>query len=117
MYDLLHWTPRQGMASKILRFGVFTADLDRGELSKRGTPVRLQDQSFQVLRFLLERPNQIVTREDLQARIWPDTHVAFDLALNTTIRRIRLALSDSADNPRFIETLPKRGYRFIAPVE
>src|SRR5579862_3236538 len=104
------------MASKIVKFGVFTLDPDTGELLKRGAPVRLQEQSFQMLCLLLERPNHVVTREELCSRLWPDTHVDFDLALNTAVRKIRRALGDSAENPRFIETLPKRGYRFIAPV-
>lgn len=104
------------MASKTITFGVFTLDPDTSVLSKRGTPVKLQEQSFQMLCFLLERPNQVVTREELRAHLWPDIYVDFDLALNTAVRKIRRALGDSAENPRFIETLPKRGYRFIAPV-
>jgi TolB-like protein/DNA-binding winged helix-turn-helix (wHTH) protein/Tfp pilus assembly protein PilF len=105
------------MASKIIKFGVFTLEPDTGALLKRGNPVKLQEQSFQMLSVLLERPSQVVTREELRARLWPDTYVDFDLALNTAVRKIRRALGDSAENPRFIETLPKRGYRFIAPVE
>jgi len=105
------------MPSRVIRFGIFTLEPGNGALLKRGTPVKLQDQSFQMLSILLERPNQVVTREELRAHLWPDTYVDFDLALNTAVRKIRRALGDSAENPRFIETVPKRGYRFIAPVE
>ena len=105
------------MASRIIRFGVFTLEPDSGALCKRGAPVKLQDQCFQMLSILLEHPNQVVTREELRARLWPDTYVDFDVALNTAITKMRRALGDSAENPRFIETVPKRGYRFIAPVE
>ncbi len=105
------------MASKTFKFGLFTLQPDRGELSRRGIPIKLQDQTLQTLCYLVERPNQIVSREELRAHLWPDTYVDFDLALNTAVRKLRQALSDSAENPRFIETLPKRGYRFIAPVD
>jgi TolB-like protein/DNA-binding winged helix-turn-helix (wHTH) protein/Tfp pilus assembly protein PilF len=108
--------PQENMGSKIVRFGVFTLDPGKSELTKRGTPVRLQEQSFRMLCLLLERPNELVTREELRAHLWPDTYVDFDLALNTAVRKIRRALGDSAETPRFIETLPRRGYRFIAPV-
>ena len=102
----------------VLRFGVFEAEPRSGELRKHGVRVRLRDQSFQVLVLLLERPGQIVTREELQRRLWPaDTFVDFDRGLNKAVNRLRDALGDSADSPRFIETLPKRGYRFIAPID
>jgi DNA-binding winged helix-turn-helix (wHTH) protein len=101
-----------------LRFGVFEADLATGELRKNGAKVRLQEQPFQVLVALLERPGQMVSREDLRLRLWPaDTFVDFDHSLNTAINKLRDALGDVAANPRFIETLARRGYRFIAPVQ
>src|SRR5260221_14611613 len=101
--------------SKIARFGLFEADLEQRVLSKEGLRVRLQDQPFQVLVLLLERPGEIVTREEIRQKLWPaDTYVAFDDGLNTAIKKLRLALGDSADNPRFIETVPRRGYRFLA---
>jgi Tol biopolymer transport system component/DNA-binding winged helix-turn-helix (wHTH) protein len=100
-----------------LTFGLFEVDLDSGELWKAGFRIKLQSQPFKVLAALLERPGQIVTREDLQLRLWGrDTVVDFDHSLGTAINKVREALGDSADNPRYIETLAKRGYRFIAPV-
>ena len=100
-----------------LTFGLFEVDLESGELWKAGFRVKLQTQPFKVLAALLEHPGQIVTREELQLRIWGrDTVVDFDHSLGTAINKIREALGDSADNPRYIETLAKRGYRFIAPV-
>jgi Tol biopolymer transport system component/DNA-binding winged helix-turn-helix (wHTH) protein len=100
-----------------LAFGLFEVDLDSGELWKAGFRVKLQSQPFKVLAALLERPGQIVTRDDLQFRLWGrDTVVDFDHSLGTAINKVREALGDSADNPRYIETLAKRGYRFIAPV-
>src|SRR6266705_454133 len=102
---------------EILRFGVFEVDLRAGQLRKQGKRVKLQEQPFQVLAVLLQRPAEVVTREELRSQIWPqDTFVDFDNSLNTAINKLREALGDSADNPRFIETLPRRGYRFIAPV-
>jgi len=101
----------------ILRFAVFEVDLRSGELRKQGVRVKLQEQPFQVLTVLLQRPGDVVTREELRSQIWPeDTFVDFDNSLNTSINKLREALGDSADSPRFIETLPRRGYRFIAPV-
>jgi TolB-like protein/DNA-binding winged helix-turn-helix (wHTH) protein/Flp pilus assembly protein TadD len=100
-----------------VRFGVFEADLAAGELFRKGLKIRLQEQPFQVLAALLERPGQVVTREELQRRLWPDAVVDFDRGLNKAINRLREALGDDADNPRFIETLPQRGYRFLGPVE
>jgi TolB-like protein/DNA-binding winged helix-turn-helix (wHTH) protein/Flp pilus assembly protein TadD len=101
-----------------VRFGVFEVDLEAGELRRQGVKVRLQDQPFQVLAILLEKPGGVVTREELQKRLWSDdTFVDFETGLNTAIKKIREALGDSADNPRFVETLHRRGYRFIAPVE
>jgi DNA-binding winged helix-turn-helix (wHTH) protein/tetratricopeptide (TPR) repeat protein len=101
----------------ILRFGVFEVDLRSGELRKQGVRVKLQDQPFQVLRLLLQRSGELVTREELRSQVWPaDTFVDFDNSLNAAINKLREALGDSADSPRFIETLPRRGYRFIAPI-
>jgi Tol biopolymer transport system component/DNA-binding winged helix-turn-helix (wHTH) protein len=98
-------------------FGLFEADLQSGELWKAGKRIKIQGQPFKVLATLLERPGEIVTREDLQLRLWgKDTIVDFDHSLGTAINKIREALGDSADNPRFVETLARRGYRFIAPV-
>jgi DNA-binding winged helix-turn-helix (wHTH) protein/tetratricopeptide (TPR) repeat protein len=101
----------------MLRFAEFEADLRAGELRKNGQRIKLQAQPFQVLQFLLERPGEPVTREELQKHIWPaDTFVDFDQGLNNAVKKLREALSDDAANPRFVETLAKRGYRFIAPV-
>src|ERR1700761_6083351 len=100
-----------------LTFGLFEVDLESGELWKAGFRVKLQTQPFKVLAALLEHPGQIITREELQLRLWgPDTVVDFDHSLGTAINKVREALGDSADSPRYIETLSKRGYRFIAPV-
>lgn len=100
-----------------LRFGDFEVDLRSREVRKSGGPVRLQDQPFQILAMLLEHPGEIVTREQLRARLWSDgTFVDFEHALNAAIKRLRVALGDTAENPRFVETMHRRGYRFIAPV-
>jgi cholera toxin transcriptional activator len=107
----------QPTARRRVRFGLYEADLAAGELRKNGNRVRLQDQPFQVLAALLESPGEVVTREQLRQKIWPaDTFVDFDHSLNTAINKIREALGDTASNPRFVETLARRGYRFIAPV-
>ena len=101
----------------IVRFGAFEADLDTGELRKRGLKIRLPGQVFQVLTLLLERPGEVVSRLELRQRLWPeDTFVDFDHGLNKAVNRLRDALSDSAGNPRFVETIAKRGYRLIVPV-
>jgi DNA-binding winged helix-turn-helix (wHTH) protein len=101
-----------------IRFEAFEVDLQAGQLCQNGLKIKLQEQPFQVLRMLLEPPGQAVTREELRERLWSaDTFVDFDHGLNKAINKIREALGDSADNPRFIETLPRRGYRFIASVE
>ena len=108
------WQPGQ---SRIVRFGSFEADLQEGRLNKSGIRIRLQEQPFQILALLLERPGQIVTREEIRQRLWAqNTFVEFDDALNTAVRKLRAALNDTADNPRFLETIPRRGYRFLAPV-
>ena len=109
--------PQTSSNSRILRFGVFEVDLASGELRKSGMRQKLAHQSFQVLQVLLERPQEIVTREELRLRIWPkDTLVDYDLALKKAVNRIREVLNDSAESPRFIETVPRRGYRFIGAV-
>jgi Tol biopolymer transport system component/DNA-binding winged helix-turn-helix (wHTH) protein len=103
--------------SPIKRFGVFSTDLSARRLYKHGIEIRLQEQPFQVLALLLDRPGTVVGREELRQRLWPtDTFVAFDEGLNAAVNRLRRALGDSAENPRFIETLPRQGYRFIAPL-
>src|SRR6476469_5154029 len=102
---------------RLVRFGTFEVDLASGEVRKSGLKLKLTDQPFQVLAILLERPGEVVTREELQKRLWPDTFVDVDHNLNTAINKIREVLGDSAENPRFVETLPRRGYRFVAPVE
>ena len=105
-------------SSGITRFGVFELDLAAGELRKNGTKLRLQDQPFQVLALLLERVGDVVTREELRQKLWPaDTFVDFDHSLNTAVNKLRETLGDSASSPRYIETLARRGYRFIAPVQ
>src|SRR6266542_3017215 len=104
-------------AGRITRFGAFEFDLQSGELRKHGLRIKLQGQPIDVLRLLLERPGDVVSREDLQKRLWPaDTYVDFEHSLNAAIKRLRAALGDSADAPRFVETLARRGYRFIAPI-
>ena len=102
---------------RVVRFGAFEADVQTGELRKDGVKLKFSGQPFQVLAILLERPGQVVTREELQKRLWPDTFVDVERNLNTAVNKIREVLGDSAENPRFVETLPKRGYRFIAAVE
>src|SRR5438477_2358231 len=107
----------EARSSAILRFGVFEVDVRSGELRKQGARIKLQEQPFHVLIVLLQRPGEVVTREELRNQNWPaDTFVDFDNSLNTAINKLREALGDSADSPRFIETLPRRGYRFITPV-
>jgi Tol biopolymer transport system component/DNA-binding winged helix-turn-helix (wHTH) protein len=102
---------------RVLRFGSFEADVNAGELRKQGLRIKLQDQPFQILVMLLERPGELVTREEIQQRLWPgDTFVDFDHGLNNAVNRLREALGDSAETPRFIETLPRKGYRFHASV-
>jgi len=102
---------------RIVRFGTFEVDLPAGELRKGGVKLKLTGQPFQVLSILLECPGEVVTRDELQKRLWPDTFVDVDHNLNTAINKIREVLGDSAESPRFVETLPRRGYRFVAPVD
>ena len=100
------------------RFGIFEADAATGELRRKGLRVKLNTQPFQLLMMLLDRPGELVTREEIQRDLWPDgTFVDFDHGVNSAVNRIREALGDTASNPRFLETLARRGYRFIAPVE
>src|SRR6201981_2199699 len=102
----------------MVRFSTFEVNLDSGELRKRGQKIKLQEQPFQVLAALLEKPGEIVTREELRSKLWPsDTFVDFDHSLNAAIKRLRDALGESAETPVFIETLPRRGYRFISNIE
>jgi eukaryotic-like serine/threonine-protein kinase len=101
-----------------VRFGIFEVDSESGELRKNGLKVPLQEQPFRVLTLLVEHPGKVITREELQQRLWPaDTFVEFDRGLNTAINKVREALGDSATSPRFVETVPRHGYRFLAPVE
>ncbi len=103
---------------KIARFGVFELDLTTGELRKNGAKLRLQEQPFRVLALLLERTGDVVTREEIRHKLWPaDTFVDFDHSLNTAVNKLREVLGDSASSPRYIETLARRGYRFVAPVQ
>src|SRR5687768_8146767 len=97
-----------------VRFGSFALDVRSRELRTGGGRVRLQEQPFEILRMMLERPGAVVTRDELRQRLWPDgTFVDFEHSLNAAVKRLRAALGDEADNPRFVETLPRRGYRFI----
>ena len=102
---------------RVVRFGLFELNLDFRELRKSGVRIKLQEQPFLILALLVERPGAIVTREELQKKLWPDdTFVDFDLSLNSAVKKLRQALNDDSVNPRFVETLYRRGYRFIAPV-
>ena len=103
---------------RLLRFSVFEVDLRTGELRKQGLKVKLHGQPFQVLAMLLEHPGELLTREEIREKLWPgDTFIDFEQSVNTSIKRLREVLGDDAAAPRFIETLPRHGYRFIAPVE
>src|SRR4029077_13056760 len=102
----------------MVRFGAFELDQHSGELRKDGARIRLQEQPLQILRILLEHPGKIITREELRDKIWQsDTFVDFDHGINNAIKRLREALGDTAETPRFIETLPRRGYRFLLSIE
>jgi Tol biopolymer transport system component/DNA-binding winged helix-turn-helix (wHTH) protein len=112
------WVLQQDQTdTKVIRFATFEIDLRSEELRKGGVKIKLGGQPFQVLAVLLEQPGEVVTREELQRRLWPDSFVDFDHGLNAAINKIREALSDTAENPRFVETVPRRGYRFIGSVE
>ena len=103
--------------TSVLRFGTYEVDPNSGELRKAGVRIKVQQQPLKLLEVLLEHPGEVVTREELRTRIWPnETFGEFDQAVNVSIAKLRSDLSDSADNPRYIETLPRRGYRFVAPV-
>src|SRR6202047_4482176 len=100
-----------------LRFGVFELDLRAAELRKRGIRIKLQEQPFQILCLLLDHSGEVVAREELRQRLWPaHTFVDFDRSLNKAMTKLRSTLGDSAENPRYIETIPRHGYRFLAPV-
>src|SRR5689334_21659888 len=102
-------------AERLLRFESFELDVRSRELRKGRERIRLQEQPFEILRLMLERPGDVVTREEMARRLWPDgTFVDFEHSLNAAVKRLRAALGDDADNPKFVETLPRRGYRFIA---
>jgi TolB-like protein/Tfp pilus assembly protein PilF len=106
------------MAGNVVRFGPFELDLRARELRSGAARVRLQDQPFEILRLLLERPGEVVTRAELRRQLWPDgTFVDFEHSLNAAVKRLRAALGDDAESPRYVETLPRRGYRFIAPID
>src|SRR5882672_2390491 len=105
-------------SARIVRFGIFEVDLNALELRKNGLRLKLSEQPFQILAMLLERPGELITRDELRNRLWQtDTFVDFDHGLNNAVMRLREVLGDSSDNPRFVETIPRRGYRFIAHVE
>src|SRR3954471_6717017 len=105
-------------SDRFLRFASFELDMRSRELRKGADRVRLQEQPFEILRLMLERPGDVVTRDELRQRLWPEgTFVDFEHSLNAAVKRLRAALGDDADRPQFVETLPRRGYRFIAPLE
>src|ERR1700676_4083098 len=110
--------PESGICpGQTVRFGLFEADLGRGTLTRQGNRLKLQDQPFRILCLLLQQPGQIVSRERFRQELWPEgTHVNFDGSLNAALKKLRAALQDDAENPRFIETVPRQGYRFLAPV-
>jgi len=118
---VVHFSPMSattGTPERRAKFGLYEANFASGELRKNGSKLKLQEQPFQVLALLLDRAGQVVSREEIQQKLWPsDTFVDFDHSLNTAINKLRDVLGDTASNPRFIETLQRRGYRFIAPVE
>src|SRR3954451_11988833 len=102
---------------RFVRFGAFEADVQTGELRKDGVKLKFSGQPFQVLAILLEHPGDVVTREELQKRLWPDTFVDVERNLNTAVNKIREVLGDSAESPQFVETLPRRGYRFVGELK
>jgi TolB-like protein/DNA-binding winged helix-turn-helix (wHTH) protein/Flp pilus assembly protein TadD len=110
-------TPEKSKPAALASFGSFEVDLEAGEVRKDGLRIKVQEKPFQILRLLLERAGELVTREQLRERLWPgETFVEFDASLKTALNKLRSALGDSADNPRFVQTIPRRGYRFVAPV-
>src|ERR1700751_1949272 len=105
-------------SARVFRFGVFEVDAATGELRKQGLRIRLQEQPAQILLMLLNRAGEVVSREEISRELWPpDTFVDFDQSLGTAVRKLRQALGDDAETPRYIETIPKHGFRFVAPVE
>lgn len=100
----------------VVSFGAFEVNLQSREIRKHGLRIRMEEKPFQILEKLLGDPGQIIKRDTLCARLWPDTHVGFEHSLNTAVNKLRALLGDSAQNPRFIETVPRMGYRFMAPV-
>src|SRR5215472_14503164 len=109
--------PEPNIVPRVVRFGLFEVDFASQELRKSGIKIKIQDQPFQILALLLERPGQIITRDEIQKHLWADdTFVDFDLGLNSAVKKLRQALGDESENPRFIETLYRRGYRFLAPI-
>jgi cholera toxin transcriptional activator len=115
--DWIHW-PGNMSGSPTYRFGVFEADAATGELRRQGLRIKLNAQPFQVLLMLLERPSELLTRDEISRQLWPDgTFVDYEHGVNSAVNRIREALGDTATSPRYIETLARRGYRFLAPVE
>src|SRR6266496_2965726 len=110
--------PPHDLPPVVYRFGLFEADSRTGELRRQGRPLKVRGRPFDILLLLLRRAGDVVTRDELRQNLWPvDTFVDFDHGLNSAVNRLREALGDSAENPRFVETLPKRGYRFVAPIE
>ncbi|MGB2591784.1 MAG: winged helix-turn-helix domain-containing protein [Candidatus Acidiferrum sp.] len=110
--------PKTARSTNVVRFDAFEVDLRAGEVYKAGRKVKLQVQPFHVLAMLLEKPGEVVTREEMQKRLWPaDTFVDFDHSVNTAVKKLRQALGDDRKKPRFVETLPKRGYRFLGTVK
>jgi DNA-binding winged helix-turn-helix (wHTH) protein len=104
-------------STTIIRFGLYEVDLGRSTLTRQGVRLRIQEQPFRILELLLRRSGEIVTREQLRQALWPEgTHVNFDGSLNAALKKLRAALQDDAENPRFVETVPRQGYRFVAPV-
>src|SRR5262245_2285317 len=110
--------PQPHSLPAVIRFGSFEVDLPNSELRKNGVRLRIQEQPFQILTALVTRPNDVISREELRSLLWPDgTFVDYERGLNSAVARLRQALQDSAETPRFIETVARRGYRFIAPVD
>jgi len=103
-------------SAAMVSFGAFEVNLQSREVRKHGLRIRLEEKPFQILEMLIGNPGQVVRRDALCARLWPDTYVGFEHGLNTAVNKLRDLLGDSAQNPRFIETVPRMGYRFIAPV-
>src|SRR6202171_6122224 len=113
-------TPEQdtNIASATVKFGLFEVDLGRSTLSRQGIRIKIQEQPFRILEMLLRQNGEIVKREQLRQALWPEgTHVNFEGSLNAALKKLRAALQDDAENPRFIETVPRQGYRFLAPIQ